>query len=385
MVTVVPSCAGQGMGRVSVSYRFLGVTAPPLVRAAFLADTRCMVSLPAHRCLRAVAALVVGLVTIASCPARLLAEVDADGSLAEMEGDCPGLIAGSLEGAAVAGPLDTWVVSTRRLPGIRGLPAHVQFDVERLTDDGACRRWERAELDSLLAEPAQPLVVFVHGNRYEPADAKEQGLRLGRRLADHLPGGQQPRLVIFSWPSQKQGLLLKDGRRKYDRAYADGHYLAWLLSQVEPERPVAVVGYSFGALVAAEALANLDHLAPGGIPWAERSGRTQLVFVAPALRSDALAPRGPFRETLAGLDRFTLLINSRDEALRFFPLLEPAAKAPALGFIGMPRRWLPAELEYDATDAAGIVGKFHTMRRYLDSRPLADRIAAGALDGLAGE
>jgi hypothetical protein len=31
------------------------------------------------------------------------------------------------------------------------------------------------------------------------------------------------------------------------------------------------------------------------------------------------------------------------------------------------------------------VGKFHTMRRYLDSRPLAERIAGGALDGLAGE
>jgi hypothetical protein len=109
------------------------------------------------------------------------------------------------------------------------------------------------------------------------------------------------------------------------------------------------------------------------------------VFVVPALRADALAPRGPFSQALAGLDRITLLINSRDEALRFFPLLERQAKAPALGFVGMPRRWLPAEVEYDALDAAGIVGKFHTMRRYLDSRPLAERIAGGALDGLAGE
>jgi pimeloyl-ACP methyl ester carboxylesterase len=296
--------------------------------------------------------------------------------MADAEGDCPG---------AMSGPLDVWVASTRRLPGICRFPAEATFDVERLADDDCSRRWERSDFGSLVAEPAQPLVVFVHGNRYAAADAKAQGLRLAHRLAARSPVGPAPRLVIFSWPSQKQGLLLKDGRRKYDRAYADGHYLGWLLAQLEPERPVAVVGYSFGALVAAKAFADLGELAPGGIPWAERPGRTQMVFVAPALRSDALAPRGPFRETLAGLDRLTLLVNSRDEALRFFPFLEPGVKLPALGYVGMPRRWLPAELEYDATDAAGIVGKLHTMRRYLDSGSLAERIAAGAVDGLAGE
>jgi pimeloyl-ACP methyl ester carboxylesterase len=349
------------------------------------ADIRCMVSLQVHRRLRLVAALVTALGTAVSCPGRLKADAAIEVGQGDAEGDCPGQVDEPVASDAGEAALDTWVVSTRRLPGICRLPADVTFDVERLTDDGACRRWQRTELASLLAEPARPLVVFVHGNRYEAADAKAQGLRLGHRLAQRLPAGPPPSLVIFSWPSQKQGLLLKDGRRKYDRAYADGNYLAWFLSQVEPERPVAVVGYSFGALVAAEALRELDGLAPGGIAWAERPGRTQLVFVAPALRSDALSPRGPFRETLAGLDRLTLLINSRDEALRFFPLLEPAVKAPALGFVGMPRRWLPAEVEYDASDAAGIVGKLHTMRRYLDSRPLADRIAAGALDGLGGE
>ncbi len=326
---------------------------------------------------RRLASLLVGLAAVASCLKPLRADDAAcDPAVVEIEADCP---------RAGSGTLDVWVASTRRLPGICRLPAAATFDVERLVDDGGTRRWERSELTGLLAEPIQPLVIFVHGNRYDAADAKAQGLRLAGRLAGRLPSGLSPRLVIFSWPSQKQGLLLKDGRRKYDRAYADGHYLASLLTQVEPERPVSVVGYSFGALVAAEAFADLDELAPGGIPWAERPGRTQLVFVAPALRCDALAPRGPFRDTLAGLDRLTLLINSRDEALRFFPLLEPTVKLPALGFVGMPRRWLPADLEYDATDAAGIVGKLHTMRRYLDSRSLSERIAAGAVDGLAGE
>lgn len=295
--------------------------------------------------------------------------------------------AGDCRTAHVAGELDVWVASTRRLPAICRTPEHARLSIEQLIDDGDCRRWERADLAGLLAEPARPLVVFVHGNRYEPADAKTEGISLAQRMAT-ARGGLPPRVMVLSWPSQKQGVLLRDGRRKYDRAYADGQYLAWLLAQVEPRQPVAIIGHSFGALVAAEALdeiARRDEVLTTGIRWVDRPGRTHLVFVAPALRADALAPRGPFGRSIAGIDRFTLLINSRDVALRFFPLLEPDVRAPALGYVGMPRRWLPAEVEYHVLDAAAIVGTLHTMRRYLDSRPLAERIAGGTLDGLSGE
>jgi hypothetical protein len=337
---------------------------------------------------RLAAVLMVGLVAVAARAAEPGAALPDPGMTepavtSEIEADCPA----GCPAALAAAPLDVWVASTRRLPGVCRTPEQANLAIEQLVDDGGCRRWERADLAGLLADPDRPLVFFVHGNRYEPADAKAQGLSLAQRMAQ-ARGGLPPRVVILSWPSQKQGVLLKDGRRKYERAYADGQYLAWLLGQVEPEQPVAIVGYSFGALVATEALDELtrrDATLADGMRWADRPGRTHLVFVAPALRADALAPRGPFRRTIDGIDRITLLINSRDEALRFFPLLEPHAKAPALGFVGMPRRWLPAEVEYDAVDAAGIVGKLHTMRRYLDAWPLAERIAGGALDGLAGE
>jgi esterase/lipase superfamily enzyme len=332
------------------------------------------------------AALVVGLVTAMAMVSgsEILPPADSgpENVLVESDGNCSDCPTG-----ACRAELDVWVASTRRLPGICRVPEQADLAIERLTGSSSCRRWEGANLDALLAEPWRPLVFFIHGNRYEPADAKTQGLELASRMSHCHSCSATPRVVILSWPSQKQGLLLKDGRRKYDRAYADGHYLAWLLGRVHPEQPVAIIGYSFGALVAAEALDGVAHQAndESTIRWADRPGRTHLVFIAPALRCDALAPRGTFRESIAGVDRFTLLINSRDEALRFFPLLEPHVRSPALGYVGMPRRWLPAEVEYTAVDASSFVGKMHTMRRYLDSQPLAERITSGALTGLAGE
>ncbi len=278
--------------------------------------------------------------------------------------------------------LDVWIVSTRHLPDICSLPSSAKLGIHRLVGEPCCRRWERAGLPELVSEPSRPFVVFIHGNRYSLADAKAQGLALARHMSRHACGGVPPRVVIFSWPSEKEGILLKDGRRKYKRACADGHYLAWLLCQLEPEQPVAIMGYSFGAMVAAEALKDLSRTSPDGIPWAERPGKVKLVFVNPALRFDAFAPSGPYRSALAGVDCFTLFMNSRDRALRFFPLLEPGVRVDAMGYVGIPRRWLPADMEYSAIDATGIVGNVHTMWRYLDSQSLCDQLSIAATDGM---
>lgn len=281
--------------------------------------------------------------------------------------------------------VDVWTVSTRRLAGVCRLPDAPRFAIERCADPDCCR-WEPADLPGLLDDPARPLLVFIHGNRYDTASAKQQGVLLARHCMAACPGSCRPRVVVFSWPSSQQGILLKDGRAKYGRAHADGHYLAWLLGQVPPERPVAIIGYSFGALITLEALEDLVAAERAGrtdlAPWTRRAGRTHLVFVAPAVRCDALAPRGPYAETLACFDRLTLVVNSRDDALKFFPCLDPDVRADALGYVGMPRRWA-GTAEFTATDAARIVGKNHGLPLYLASPTLTRRIASGALESLA--
>lgn len=278
---------------------------------------------------------------------------------------------------------DVWLVSTRHLPGICRLPAVADVLVEQRSDDG---RWTRSDTVALLGAPERPLVVFIHGNRYSIGDARQQGVRLARQLASCCSAAGPVRTVIFSWPSEQQGILLKDGRAKYERAHADAHYLAWLLGQLEPTRPVAVVGYSFGALISLGALDDLvaaERSGRGDVqPWMHRPAPTNFVFIAPAVRCDALAPRGPYRDAVACIDRLTLVINSRDDALRFFPLLDRDLRADALGFVGMPRRWLPPQVEFASTDGAAIVGKNHGLPLYLASPTLTRTIASGAVDGL---
>lgn len=279
---------------------------------------------------------------------------------------------------------DVWVVSTRGLPDICRRPAFADVGVQRL-DDRACR-WQPDSLSDLLADRLQPLVIFVHGNRYDAAAAREHGLRLAERLDPLVGLGEgglgdvPPRTVVFSWPSDQQGILVRDSRRKYERAFSDGLYLSWFLGQIDPETPVAVVGYSFGGLVTLEALA--DRATAEGSAWADRPGRTHLALVTPAVRSDALVPGGPYRAALDGVDRFTLLINSRDRALRFFRFVDPAVGAEALGFVGMSAGRLPPGIEFSVADAARVIGREHSFRPYLDSRPLAGRLVTGLIDRL---
>jgi len=284
---------------------------------------------------------------------------------------------------------DVWVVSTRRLPDISRLPTNVTFGVERLTADATCSRWIQSDLPSLLDDPQRPLMIFIHGNRYDSADAKSQGVLLARRLAACHPKASNARTVIFSWPSSREGHLLQDSRAKYERSMTEGRYLAWLLGQMDPGRPVAIVAYSYGGLIALEALDHLVGAERSGRsnlqPWLDRPARLHLVLVASAVRQDALAPRGEYRKVLRCVDRLTLLNNTRDNALRFFEFVDPDLGTEALGREHMPARWMPPEIEFVQVDAAPVIGKSHRFPPYMESPSLRQRLATGALDGLTDD
>jgi esterase/lipase superfamily enzyme len=289
--------------------------------------------------------------------------------------------------AARGAEADVWVVSTRRLPATCTVPLAPSLDVQRYVEAGCgqgCQggRWEAADLPSLLAGD-EPLVIFIHGNRYEAREARQQGLQLARRCHAACNPAGSIRTVIFSWPSEQQGILGKDGRAKYERAYSEGRYMAWLLGQLDPHRPVGIVGYSFGALITLEALNDLVAAEEAGRadlqPWRHRPAQTNLMFIAPAVRCDAFSPCGPYRRTLDCVDRVSLIINSRDRALRFFPVVDSASGMEALGHAGMPRRWLPEHVEFTAVNAEEIIGKRHGLPLYLASPSLTRRLCSSAI------
>lgn len=283
--------------------------------------------------------------------------------------------------AAECPAADVWVVSTRRLPSVGCPPGDPAFEIERLV----AGRWEPSDLGGLFDEPSRPLAFFIHGNRYESGEAKSHGVTVARRL--DAAAAAPVRTVIFSWPSQQRGGLVASSRDNYRRAAADGHYLAALLARVPPSQPVALIGYSLGAVVASGALQDLATrpAAPDTCPWSAREGRTHLVMVAPAMRCDGLGPRGTHPAALTAVQRLTLVINSRDLALRMFPRLDLELDSPALGVAGMSRRSVPGHVEFTATDAAPVVGLRHALPEYFRSASLMQRIARGAVGGLAAE
>lgn len=299
--------------------------------------------------------------------------------------DCPVAARPGAESApecSAVSSADVWVLSTRRLPGICRLPETAAAGVEVYDAAGCC--WLPADVGGIVADN-RPLVIFIHGNRYDACSAKRQGLQLADRCGSLCGNTAGVQTLIYSWPSQQDGRLLKDGRNKYLRCYTEGYYLAWLLGQIAPERPVVFVGYSFGALITLEAIDNLLDAEAAGrsvSPWRHRPGDTRLVFVAPAVRCDAFAPCGPYRDTLVCIDCLSLTINSQDNALRFFHLLNRTTKVDALGHTGMPRRWVSADVAYSAVDAAAIVGREHGFPLYLRSATLMRRICGDSYGGL---
>jgi hypothetical protein len=216
----------------------------------------------------------------------------------------------------------------------------------------------------------RPLVIYVHGNRIDPGVAIERGLQVYRYTIRR--GSIRPvDWVIFSWPSEKKGLLIHDVREKADRTDAEGLYLGWLLRKHHQDSiQTSLIGYSFGGRIVTGAL----HAMAGGtlgrraIPGEPVRGATiDAALVAPAIESNWMSQRGYHRLATQNLDRMVLLYNRRDAVLKQYWRLERIKNSFALGYTG-PRSFAPradgSKLPVRSRDCSRYLGLAHVELDY---------------------
>jgi hypothetical protein len=284
---------------------------------------------------------------------------------------------------------DVWIISTRHLPS--GACADgAQPDYWRLAADG---EWTPSDEAAFLAPDRAriPIVFFIHGNRWDADRAAAEGLAFCEQIKCLAPGVGF-RLAIWSWPADRISRRHRpDVIAKDIRSQDEAVYLARLLDRVNPDAPVSLVGYSYGAqsivgslrLLAGQCFAGYTlqrRGQPRRVPWSA-------VLVAGAMDAHALASADPAHSLLSQVDQVLVTCNCRDSNLKLYPLLYGWHGPKALGFAG-PSCLDPDDpnsRKVEVIDVTSAVGKRHDWECYRDAWPLAARLARYAFLAPAGK
>lgn len=250
--------------------------------------------------------------------------------------------------------------------------------------------WTPSTLEAFLAsdEPGVPTCFFVHGNRVSRNEAFYVGWRAYQRLAAQASPEQPFRFVIWSWPSSRIHGQLKDARAKAYQSDAHAVYLAWLMDQMDPQVPVSLLGYSYGARLITGSL----HILGGGrligraLPARLHPDRlpARVVLMAGALDNYSLKPYARNGLALTQVERMLVMTNPADEVLRYYRLLYGLhGRTQALGYTGAAGLGLLGSSQSKVThwNVARYVGPDHELNRYLYSPSVIAGMASYALYG----
>ncbi len=195
--------------------------------------------------------------------------------------------------------------------------------------------------------------------------------------------------VIWSWPSAKQGILVRDARRKAGRTDTQGLYLSWVLRKhAEASIPTTLIGFSFGGRVITGALHSLagGKLAGRRLPGpAITDARFDAGLLAPAIERDWMARRGYHSKATQNLDKLVVMYNQRDPVLKRYWLLDRVRGNIAMGYSG-PRTFAPradgSMISVRARDYSLYVGKQHSELDYYQKSCRAGFEMAALIDGI---
>jgi hypothetical protein len=250
-----------------------------------------------------------------------------------------------------------WEASTR---GLGECPAPgAPLKISRLI---GCKFYA-SSLEAFLADPvavtAPRTIVYVHGNWMEYDNARERGLTLYRMLCQQT--SDPIRMILFSWPSEREGRVAPDVREKAALTQIESYFLADFLKNAPQDKPLGLLGFSFGGAVIS---GTLQLFAGGSL-----DGRTlpeprpcfpstRVSLTAPAFDRAQFSSTGKFALALNNVERLVNLYNSQDPVLKRFRFLDRGAPVAA-GFLGIelrsggPLNSDPRIVQYDCSRAAG--------------------------------
>lgn len=276
-----------------------------------------------------------------------------------------------------------WLVNTRKLNhGCCSCP------FEPVVQRYDCQSgWTNSSLEEFFAtdDVGTVTTIFVHGNDTSARDAIETGQEVRRKLARDPCSGKCARFVIWSWPSDRvPGRLRKDGIIKAARTSPEGLMLARFLDRMQPNVPVSLVGFSFGARIITGALHVLagGRLSAGALTTREHAERsaTRAVLIAAALDNDWLTPGHEHELALSQVDRLLVFVNPQDLVLGLYPRITDG-RNEALGYTGLVARRRVGEqaAKVHEVNVNHLVGRQHAFKAYLEINPVVARMRREAL------
>ena len=283
---------------------------------------------------------------------------------------------------------DLWFIDTRpaacNAKDADGLP---RVTAQRRLADG---RWHRSSLAEFIADDTElPTIVWVHGNRVSTSEGQQRGWEFYYALTRHADPSPR-RVVIWSWPADQVRGPLNDIRYKAMLTEPAAYHLAQVLVRLNPEQPLGLVGFSYGARVITGAL----HLQAGGrlgsyqLPQQKEEvagPNSNVVLWASALHHDWIVPGRYHGQALEQVEHATLLNNSCDRALKRYRLVDRCSNPLALGSVGLAGGYCLAENQHKVVqqDVCCLIGQVHSACNYIQSSGIMLRTWEGLQQNMA--
>lgn len=261
---------------------------------------------------------------------------------------------------------DVWELSTRHLIDRPRCidPAAPGFRVHRFGSGS----WQPKSIDEALDLDGRLPIIYVHGNFMTYDNARRRVLIINEYLRTRAV--KPYRLILLSWPSQREPHPLLDVRENAIASECQALYLAWILERLGDAPQVSILGYSLGAkcvtgglhLVSGGTIRGLQH---DSLETGKNLQSTYRIgFVAPAVDRTWMLPSGKHRLATQRVEGVVNLYNHEDPVLRRFRFAESGSHSVAAGYQGFIGN--PLIRQYDCNPC---VGRTHDEQSYFRQCP----------------